>query len=76
MLQCVGFSLQSTGSRVRAQKLQHLGLVAPRYMRSSLTRDRTHVPYIGREILNHGASREVPTFPFLLVSSVSKNTSL
>ena len=27
---------------------------------SSLTRDRTHVPCFGRQILNHSATREVP----------------
>ena len=27
---------------------------------SSLTRDRTHVPCIGRRILNHWTTREVP----------------
>ena len=36
------------------------GLVAPRHVGSSRTRDRTHVPCIGRRILNHCAAREVP----------------
>ena len=27
---------------------------------SSLTRDQTHVPCIGRQILNHWTTREVP----------------
>ena len=31
---------------------------------SSLTRDRTCVPCIGRRILNHWTTREVPTQPF------------
>ena len=35
------------------------GLVAPRHVRSSWTRDRTCVPCIGRRILNHCATREV-----------------
>ena len=35
------------------------GLVAPRHVGSSQIRDRTHVPCIGRRILNHCTSREV-----------------
>ena len=37
-----------------------MGFVAPRYVGSSLTRARTRVPCIGRRILNHCATREVP----------------
>ena len=36
-----------------------MGLVAPRHVGSSQTRDRTRVPCIGRRILNHCATREV-----------------
>ena len=36
------------------------GLVAPRHVGSSWIRDRTRVPCIGRRILNHCATREVP----------------
>ena len=44
--------LQSTGSVMRClAALQHVG--------SSQTRDRTHVPCIGRQILTHFATREV-----------------
>ena len=56
-LWCTGFSsqwlllLQSTGSRC-------VGLVAPRHVGSSLTRARTYVPCIGRQILNHCTTRE------------------
>ena len=65
---CVGFSSCSTlaqqlwlaGSRAQAQQLWHTGLVAPWHVGSSWTRDRTHVPCIGRRILNHCATREVP----------------
>ena len=32
---------------------------------SSLTRDWTHVPWIGRQILNHWTTREVPAICFL-----------
>ena len=74
-LLCTGFSLQwllllqSTGSRcmgfsgcgTRAQQLWRTGLVVPRHVGSSRTRARTHVPCIGRRILNDCPTREVPT---------------
>ena len=41
-----------------AQKLWLTGLVAPWHVGSSQTRARTHVPCIGRQILNHCATRE------------------
>ena len=37
-----------------------MGLVALWYVESSWTRDQTHVPRIGRQILIHCATREVP----------------
>ena len=52
LLRCAGFSLWwllwlwSMGSR-------HAGLVAPWHVGSSRTRAQTHVPCIGRWILNH-----------------------
>ena len=65
-------SLWSTGSRehglqqlphmnYRAQALQlrSMGLAAPGHVESSQTRDRTHFPCIGRQILNHRTTREV-----------------
>ena len=36
------------------------GVVAPRHVGSSQTRARTRVPCIGRQILNHCATREAP----------------
>ena len=36
-----------------------MALAAPRHVGSSRTRDRTHVPCIGRQILTHFATREV-----------------
>ena len=42
----------------QAQQLWLTGLVAPRHVGSSQTRARTHVPCIGRQILNHCATRE------------------
>ena len=38
------------------------GLVAPRHVGSSQTRARTRVPCIGRQILNHCATREAPKY--------------
>ena len=47
------------GSRAQAKQLWCTGLVAPRHVASSWTRDPTHVPCVGRWILNHSATREV-----------------
>ena len=44
----------------QAQQLWLTGLVAPRHVGSSQTRAQTHVPCIGRQILNHCATREAP----------------
>ena len=52
--------LSSCGSR--AQLLRGM------WDRSSQTRARTRVPCIGRQILNHCATREAPSFTFLIVS--------
>ena len=43
-----------------AQQLWYKGLVAPRHVGSSWTRDLTCVPCIGRWILNHCTTREAP----------------
>ena len=59
----MGFS--SCGTWV--QQLWRAGLVALRHVGSSWTRARTHVPWIGRQILNHCATREV-LFIFLTAS--------
>ena len=53
--------LWHSGSRVHGlQQLWLVGLVAPWHVASSQTRDRTCVALIGRRILNHCATREVP----------------
>ena len=52
--------LQSTGSRTQGQWLWCRALVALWQMASSWTRDRTHVSYIGRQILYWWATRETP----------------
>ena len=67
VLGCTGFSrcgsqaqyLSLAGCRTQAQQLWHMGLIAPRHVGSSWTRDQTRVPCIGRQILNHCATREV-----------------
>ena len=56
----VAHGLSSCGSQ--AQQLWCVGLVTPRHVGYSWTRERTCVPYIGRQILNHCATREVPLY--------------
>ena len=53
----------------QAQQLWLGGLVAPRHVGSSQTRARTRVPCIGRQILNHCATREARHFYILLNGS-------
>ena len=64
------------GSRSQAQQLWCTGLVAPRHVGSSQTRARTHVPCIGRQILNHCTTRQVPAHTFLNLLSVSSKTEM
>ena len=45
----------------QGQQLWLTGLVAPWHVGSSQTRARTRVPCIGRQILNHCATREAQT---------------
>ena len=75
---CVGFSLQwlsccgawalGTGaqqfldSRAQAQQLWHTGLVAPWHVESPQTRDQTCVSCIGRQVVNHWTTKEIPIF--------------
>ena len=62
---CTGLSLsrplllRSTGSRCAGSVIVAHGPVAPRHVGSSQTRARTCVPCIGRQILNHCATRGV-----------------
>ena len=53
-----------------------MGLVAPRHVGSSWTRARTRVPCIGRRILNHCATREVPLPMISLVAHLENCASL
>ena len=48
----------------QAQQLWLRGLVAPRHVGSSQTRARTRVPCIGRQTLNHCATREAPKLSY------------
>ena len=69
LLQCTSLSLiaehgllllWSTGfRRAGFSKLWFLGLTALQHVESSQTRDGTHVPCIGRQILSHWTTREV-----------------
>ena len=62
---------------VQAQQLWLMGLVALWHVGSSQTRARTHVPCIGRQILNHCATREalftflIGAFVFLILNCMS-----
>ena len=60
LLLCAGF-LQLWRAGV-AQQLWRRGLAAPQHVGSSRARARTRVPRIGRQILNHCTTREVPHF--------------
>ena len=46
-----------------------MGLVGPWHVRSSQTRDRTRVPCIGRQILNHCVNGEV-LFPPIFITNL------
>ena len=59
-LSCCGAQAPDT----QAQQLWPTGLVAPRHVGSSQTRARTRVPCIGRQTLNHCATREAPISVF------------
>ena len=46
--------------RLQTRRLSNCGLAAPRHVGSSQARARTRVPCIGRQTLNHCATREAP----------------
>ena len=54
----------------RLSKLWLTGPVAPRHVGSSQTRARTRVPCIGRQILNHCATREAPSVCLILLPTL------
>ena len=57
--------LRLPGPRAQAQWLWHMGLIALQHVGSSRIRDQTHVSCIGRQILYHWATREVPGLVFI-----------
>ena len=59
-LSCCGAQAPDT----QAQQLWLTGLVAPWHVGSSQTRARTRIPCIGRQILNHCATREAPLLSY------------
>ena len=69
---CSTWAPECMGSVVAACGLSSCGVLAqlPHSMcdLSSPTRDRTRVPCIGRWILNHWTTREIPQLPFMLMS--------
>ena len=63
---CAGLSCcRAQTPDTQAQQLWLSGPAAPRHVGSSQTRARTRVPCIGRQILNHCATREAPCLMFL-----------
>ena len=52
--------LWAVGSRAQAQQMLRTGFLAPWHVGSSRARAQTCVPCIGRQILNHCATREAP----------------
>ena len=60
---------------VQAQQLWLMGPAAPQHVGFSQTRARTRVPYIGRQILNHCATREAPPYIQILISENWQNSS-
>ena len=62
---CIGSSYCRAWAQVHGWEVVLTGLVAPRHVESSRTRDQTRVPCIGRWILNHWTTREVPQSAFL-----------
>ena len=71
-LSCCGAQAPDT----QAQQLWLTGPVAPRHVGSSQTRARTRVPCIGRQILNHCATREAPVYQFLMHDTYFKDWPL
>ena len=76
----VGFSSCGTRASVVVarglQQLWCLGLVALRHVGSSQTRARTCVPCIGRQILNHCATREVPRYTVLVIDRIGNQMNV
>ena len=52
-----------------------MGLVVQRHVESSQTRDQTHVPCIGSQILNPWTTREVPEVTSVVYDFLSSQSS-
>ena len=61
---CGAWAFSSCGSQTRACRLECTGLAASRHVGSYQTGDRTHVPCIGRQILNHWTTGDVSLWNF------------
>ena len=57
----------------RLSKLWLMGLVALRHVGSSQTRAQTRVPCIGRQILNHCATRDAKKYNFFKIDLTPTN---
>lgn len=65
LLLCMGFSSRGFSyCWARARFLRCSGLAGLQHVESSRSRNRTHVPCVGRQTLNHCATREVPHIIF------------
>ena len=85
LLRCSGCSLRQSlgtwasavaacgllGSGAQAQQLWHMSFVAPQHVWSSWIRNWTCVSCIGRWILSHWDSRELPLMSFMLFKGES-----
>ena len=69
---CSGFSCEAQALDARASVVWHTGLVAPWHVGSSRTKDRTHVSWIARRILNHWTTRKVHLLCLNLLPHVYK----
>ena len=75
-LRCAGLSLSwplFAEHRLQTRRLSSCGsraLVAPWHVGSSQTRARTRVPCIGRQILNHCATREAQRIHFYITKKI------
>ena len=66
-------ALGITGSRAHGLSVVVQGLATLWHAGSSCTRDQIHIPYIGRQVLNHWTTREVPSFPILKMTGISES---
>ena len=69
-----GFSCcRAQALQVRLSSCGSQALLVPRLVKSSQTRDRTRVPYTGRQILSHCTTKKVLYFVILILLLVKKD---